>query len=429
VKTFSDFGINVKAGSQGNVKTFCLNCSHNRKHKEDKCLSVDMTKETWNCHNCEWRGCLGNGKSKKQIIDTYDYKDESGKILFQSVRFFPKGFSQRQSNGNGGWNWKLDGVRRVPYRLPELIASTGQVFIPGGEKDVETLVKHGLMATTNAAGEGNWRKEFNQFFKGRDVVILEDNDEKGRKHGKVISKHLFNIAKSIKIVRFVELPGGGDVTDYLAINPVGALFKKVEEASLFEGSYEKYFGITGDPSGLNLDFGDDEENLTQSQILVRLVSECELFHSPDGDGFVSVPIEGRVENYRIRSKGFRLWLIEKFYTAKGKPPGSQALSDALGVLEAHAKFKGDEHKVFVRIGQTQGKIYFDLCNNKWEAVEVTAVGWDVVSIPPVKFIRARGMSPAPAPVQGGRVEELRKFLNVRDSEWKLISIAAARLFE
>jgi hypothetical protein len=181
MKTFSDFGINVKAGDQGNIKTLCPQCSHNRKHKDDKCLSVDMEKETWNCHNCEWRGCLGNGKSKKQIVDTYDYKDESGKVLFQSVRFFPKGFSQRHSNGNGGWDWKLDGVRRVPYRLPELIASDGKVFIPGGEKDVETLAKHGLTATTNAAGEGNWRKEFNQFFKGRDVVILEDNDEKGCK--------------------------------------------------------------------------------------------------------------------------------------------------------------------------------------------------------------------------------------------------------
>ena len=241
MKTFADFGINVKAGAKGNVKTLCPNCSHNRKHKDDKCLSVHIEKETWRCFNCDWRGCLGNGKSKKEIVDTYDYKDELGKVLFQSVRFIPKDFAQRHSDGNGGWTWNLKGVRRVPYRLPELLASEGRVFIPGGEKDVETLMKHGLTATTNSGGEGNWKPEFNKYLQDRDVVVLEDNDPKGRKHGKIVAESLQGIVKSIKIVRFGELSEGGDVTDYLAKNTKSDLLALVESMPSFNGSYSEYF--------------------------------------------------------------------------------------------------------------------------------------------------------------------------------------------
>ena len=87
--------------------------------------------------------------SKKEVAQ-YDYRDGDGKLLFQVVRYQQKEFRQRHPDGNGDWIWDLKGVRRVPYRLPELIASTGPVYIPGGEKDCETLIKHGLTATTNA---------------------------------------------------------------------------------------------------------------------------------------------------------------------------------------------------------------------------------------------------------------------------------------
>src|SRR4030095_197376 len=75
----------------------------------------------------------GNGRV---IEATYDYRDETGKLLFQAVRYIGKDFSQRNPDGAGGWIWKLEGVRRVPYRLPELMAADPNdlVFLPEGEK-------------------------------------------------------------------------------------------------------------------------------------------------------------------------------------------------------------------------------------------------------------------------------------------------------
>jgi len=242
--TFADAGIHINEAHSGNTKTTCPKCSDTRINKDNLCLSVNVDKGTWFCHHCEWKGSVRNGngdKGKSKIVAVYDYPDENGKLLYQSVRFIPKSFRQRRPDGNGGWIWKLGDVRRVPYRLPELIASTGPVYIPGGEKDCETLAKHGLTATTNAGGEGNWKPEFNEYHQGRDVVILEDNDEKGRKHGRVISESLHGIANGIKIIRFEELPKGGDVTDYLQSKSYDDLIAKVKTAPIFKGSYSEYF--------------------------------------------------------------------------------------------------------------------------------------------------------------------------------------------
>src|ERR1700737_3378329 len=68
----------------------------------------------------------GNGsrKSSPRTVAEYDYRGESGELLYQIVRYEPKDFRQRRPDGKGGWTWKLDGVRRVLYRLPEVITAS-----------------------------------------------------------------------------------------------------------------------------------------------------------------------------------------------------------------------------------------------------------------------------------------------------------------
>jgi hypothetical protein len=76
----------------------------------------------------------------------------------------------------------------VLYRLPELIAAVKageRVLICEGEKDCNTAVRLGYAATTMPGGVGKWRKEFDEFFRGADVVVVSDNDSqlKDRKTG------------------------------------------------------------------------------------------------------------------------------------------------------------------------------------------------------------------------------------------------------
>jgi Protein of unknown function (DUF3631)/CHC2 zinc finger len=146
----------------------------------------------------------------RKIVATYPYVDETGKLLFEVVRYQPKGFSQRRPDGKGGWIPDLDGVRLVPYRLPQVLAaakSGATIFVVEGEKDVATAEALGLAATTSPGGIAmGWRDGYDQHFVGADVVVIPDNDadpQKGGRHARNIANHLLAVARR---VRFLTLP-------------------------------------------------------------------------------------------------------------------------------------------------------------------------------------------------------------------------------
>lgn len=61
MKTWADFEIDVPHGAGGEVDTTCPECSHTRRKKKARCLSVNMDKQTWFCHHCGWSGGLADG--------------------------------------------------------------------------------------------------------------------------------------------------------------------------------------------------------------------------------------------------------------------------------------------------------------------------------------------------------------------------------
>ncbi len=185
--------------------------------------------------------------SKAKIVATYDYVDESGTLLYQGVRLEPKDFRQRKPDGNNGWSWSIKGVRRVPYRLPELLKSTGPVFICEGEKDTDRLMSAGIISTCNAGGAGKWTEELSEHMKGRDVVILPDNDEPGKQGAEKTAQALKEHAASIRILELPGLPaGGGDVSDWLnAGNNADELFSLSQACDEWSGGDS---GSTDKPS-------------------------------------------------------------------------------------------------------------------------------------------------------------------------------------
>jgi hypothetical protein len=162
--------------------------------------------------------------------------------------------------------------------------------------------------------------------------------------------------------------------------------------------------------------------LSAAEILVAISQLAAVFRAADGDtAFATFEINRHRETWPVRSKGFRRWLVGEFYKVEQKPPGGQAVADALGVIEARAQYAGVVHPVHVRVAGDDDTIYIDLVNEAWQVVEVTAVGWRVVSDPPVKFRRARGMLPLPTPMKGGAITTLRTFVNIAgDEQWALL---------
>jgi DNA primase len=117
----------------------------------------------------------------KRIIETYDYTDAEGNLVSQVCRMEPKGFKQRRRDENGNWIWDLHGVETVLYNLPDVIKAK-EVLIVEGEKDADMANDMGFTATTCPMGAGKWRDHYNLSLKGKDIVLLPDNDEAGREH-------------------------------------------------------------------------------------------------------------------------------------------------------------------------------------------------------------------------------------------------------
>ena len=148
--------------------------------------------------------------ARREIVATYDYTDEDCTPLFQVVRSVPKSFFQRYPNGRGGWiNRKFP--RQVLYRLP-LVMRAPIVFVTEGEKDSDRLFEHGFVATTNAGGaNAPWLAEYTAALRGREVILIPDNDSSGRRRVVMIARALIGQAAR---VRFLELPGCKDVSDW-----------------------------------------------------------------------------------------------------------------------------------------------------------------------------------------------------------------------
>jgi hypothetical protein len=179
--------------------------------------------------------------------------------------------------------------------------------------------------------------------------------------------------------------------------------------------------------GLNIDRRDhalDRYRPKQADVLIEIAESANLFHAADGTAYADLDINGHRETWAIRSKGFRRWLTRSYFESmQGGAPSSEALQSALGVIEAKAHFDAPKRAVYVRVGSLDGRMYLDLADDSWRAVEIGPDGWRVVAAPPVRFRRARGMLALPVPARGGSIDLLRRFVNVRSDTDYVLAVA------
>ena len=153
---------------------------------------------------------------------TYDYRDESGALLYQKVRLEPKAFRLRRPDGQGGWIYNLDGTRRVLYRLDELQGREAVVLCEG-EKDADRLWSLGIPATTTRDGAKtqsgkNWRSEYTEQLVAAHVervAATPDNDEAGRVYATDAAAACDAAGITAKVVDLPGVPPKGDVSDWL----------------------------------------------------------------------------------------------------------------------------------------------------------------------------------------------------------------------
>ena len=121
---------------------------------------------------------------------------------------------------------------------------------------------------------------------------------------------------------------------------------------------------------------EDPEWQSKVERLIGLTLDAglELFHDPDQQGWASVRIDTHWENYPIRARAFQLFLLRIYYLNTGQSPGAQAIPAAAELFEARALFDGEECPVHLRVAEHRDRLYLDLRDRDWRAVEIDAEG-------------------------------------------------------
>jgi len=161
--------------------------------------------------------------SARTPVETYSYRDATGELRYQALRYDPKDFRLRRPDPASPhtWIWNLKGVEPLLYRLDQL-RDQQMVCLTEGEKDADALAVFKLAATTNHGGSDQWTDAHTAqlaALKPEMVVIFEDHDVAGRKRTSKVAPALMAAGLEVKVITAAELgglPEKGDISDWLA---------------------------------------------------------------------------------------------------------------------------------------------------------------------------------------------------------------------
>jgi len=232
---------------------------------------------------------------------------------------------------------------------------------------------------------------------GKQIICFFDNDEAGRKATQSVEKLLGVKTKSVKWSK--NASDGQDINDLLKAGEHKTIIEMVDNAlpvEIEKSSTSK-----------------DERKPTIADSLVLLAKENihSFFNDQLNKPYARFPVKDHFEHWPIRSKAFRVWLQGLYYKAENKGANSDAVNQALYDLEAIANFDGKgEVELHVRVCEHDGAYWYDLTNERWQAVKVTDAGWQVIDNPPVLFRRLAHQKPQALPECNATIAALRPFL-------------------
>ena len=158
--------------------------------------------------------------SKTKFVESYDYTDDVGNLLFQKVRLVDeegrKTFRQRKPDGAGGWVYSVGDVPKVLYNLPAVLAAKEKdepIWVVEGEKDANTLIRLGQVATTMPNGAGSWSDIHTEALSGaKTVEIIADHDDVGIQHAVDVCRRLRAVGCDAQVWICPEYK---DITDHI----------------------------------------------------------------------------------------------------------------------------------------------------------------------------------------------------------------------
>jgi 5S rRNA maturation endonuclease (ribonuclease M5) len=351
--------------------------------------------------------------AKRRIVKVYDYVNEKAELRHQTVRYIPKGFSQRRPNPDNpqDWIWDLKDTKTYLYHLPQWLSASKQDWqiIVEGEYDVETMEGLGFVATCNPMGAGKWKPDYNEYCKSRLIPIFCDRDEPGEKHGSNIARSIYEVAAKVRLIYMPpDFPKAKDVTELVE--------KYGWTAAQFIELIDKTLDYKPEETGSQI-----SDQKAPRDLLMKLCGDINLFHDEYSNGYAVVPIGNHQETLSLKSTSFSDWLNRRFYLQYKDVPRKQELSDTIAALEGQAKFNAPQQTVAVRLAEHKGKIYLDIGDPDWRVIEIDASDWRIITNSQVTFKRPGGLAALIEPVHGGSIDLLKPFVNIKNKEdWTLL---------
>ena len=162
---------------------------------------------------------------KPTIIKKYPYINEEGEIIYEVHRMkdAEEPYYVARPLESGEYKTGLGKVKTIPYNLPDVIKAKEEgkvIIITEGESKADIFKELGYVATTAPFSNTNkWISRYNKYIKYTNILVIADNDDKGREFAETTFDTASDVANNIGILElsslYPQLKEGGNIEDFL----------------------------------------------------------------------------------------------------------------------------------------------------------------------------------------------------------------------
>jgi hypothetical protein len=179
------------------------------------------------------------------------------------------------------------------------------------------------------------------------------------------------------------IPMGDDYDNSFSITNEEYERLEEERKQLINNANEKYGNGNGN-SESKLDGTSSDNKRSVAEKLIDLISQnSNTFFKDQYDvPFARIHNADHHEIVRVGSDKFKRYIGRLYYENENKVAKTEALTNAVQVLQAKAEYRGDTIPLSLRVASLNGDIFYDLTNEKWQCVRITRECWQLLDEAP-----------------------------------------------
>ena len=164
---------------------------------------------------------------------------------------------------------------------------------------------------------------------------------------------------------------------------------------------------------------DSNDGQSCAETLLTLAKEkVRMIKDNLGKYYAVIQVEGHEETLEAESPRFNHYLSLTYHEKTGKIANAEAVKSVVGLLQAETDFGTKETvDLKIRVAGKDGKIYYDLCNDGWECVEVSSEGLQIIPQPTL-FKRNKPQGPQVTPSKTSSADVMDQFLELANVKAK-----------